>query len=89
VGSVNCHGGSHLKQKRMSAEEFVRRWQSADSLQEVLAAHGGTRSNVSMRATIMRRKGVPLKRFSKGSGVGEEIDWPALRKLAESLGKKK
>ncbi len=58
-------------------EAFVQLWQKSASPAEVAAAAGSTARQVVLRASHMRRAGVPLKRFRASS---TKLD---VKKLAE------
>jgi Mn-dependent DtxR family transcriptional regulator len=66
---------------RLSAEEFVRLWQRAESLGVVAARMGVFPSSASSRASRLRREGVLLK-YMPG-GYGETIDIEALKKIVQ------
>lgn len=69
-----------------SAEEFVRVWQTSKSVIEVAEKTGIDIRGARQRATLYRKKGVPLQRFS--GGRHPVPDWEALKALAEELGPK-
>lgn len=62
-------------------EEFVRAYQSSSSHAEVAKKLGMTTSGVASRACFYRRKGVPLRSYSRA----RKIDWEQLKELCESL----
>lgn len=68
----------------MTDEDFVKAWQNAKSLAEVSELIGSKKSVVSCRAAYMRKNGVPLKAMVHSRRAK---DWPALKKLAEELGR--
>ena len=68
--------------KLLSAEEFVRAWQGAKDLDDLVAKTKCPRSNLQVRASGYRAKGVPLKKFP----TGFSHDWAALAKLAKECG---
>ena len=70
-------------------EEFVRIWQGASSPAEVAEACQIEKQSAQSRAMMLRRLGVPLKKFSHLSGRPRRSkkDVGALKALAESLAK--
>lgn len=46
-----------------SAEEFVRIWQEASSVEEVANRLGIEEGSARARATLYRRRGIPLKKY--------------------------
>ncbi len=71
------------KPARLSAEEFVRLYQAAESYDELSATTGMLKTTLYTRAQQYRRNGVPLKRIP--SRRGPRADWAALAKLAAEL----
>jgi len=70
------------RKKAISPEQFVRYWQQATDLDEVLKKSGMTARSARARASRFRKQGVPLKKL----GVGRPAtDWASLKHLAESL----
>jgi len=70
----------------VSAEEFVRKWQTSRSAGEVAEKTGMDVRAARQRAALYRKKGVPLQRFA--GGRFEAPDWQALKALAEELAPK-
>lgn len=76
----------------LSAEDFIRMWQSCVTVDEVVAAVAKktgvktTNQNMRQRARGYRMKGVALKDMPRASG-GPHQDWKALSELAKSLKK--
>ena len=71
-----------MAKARVSAEEFVRAWQTSNSMVEVAEKTGMSIVAVSSRVAMYRRKGVPLKPYRI-----RKIDWEALASYAaEQLG---
>jgi hypothetical protein len=68
--------------KEFTPEEFVRAWQTSKIIKEVCERTGLSKIQASNRASYYRKKGIPLKKFSRG---WENLDIPALTALAESL----
>lgn len=69
--------------KRVSPKEFVKIWQTAVTLQEVMTKTGLTRTGASTRANFLRKRGVEsLKRFRVGPKVPK--DYAELETLAKS-----
>jgi hypothetical protein len=62
-------------------EDFVRTWQKADRLEDVMEKFKLGRVQASMKASILRKKGVPLKKFSRGQ-FGR-LDYTALAEVAK------
>jgi len=70
------------RKKAISPEQFVRYWQQANDLDDVLKKSGMTARSARARASRFRKQGVPLKKL----GVGRPAtDWASLKNLAESL----
>lgn len=65
------------------AREFVRIWQSANSVAEVAKQVNRTKNAVRVRAFKYRERGIPLKEFP--AVEIELIDWDELAEFAESL----
>ena len=61
----------------ITAKEFIKAWQQADSLQSVCDVLGMEPKAASERASRLRKKGVPLKLFSQ-----RNIDYDELAELA-------
>lgn len=70
----------------ITAEKFVRVWQSADSLGEVAKRLGVSSIHATARAALYRRKGIPLQKFSRHGG--RRLDVAALAALAKSIVKR-
>ncbi len=66
----------------IDAEAFVRAWQTSSSLEEVSTRLSIGEKRAAQRAVLLRRKGVPLQRFT-GSKKGLDIE--ALARLAGEL----
>ena len=49
----------------ISAEQFIKAWQGAKSIDSVCRELGITKKSASERASRLRSKGVPLQYFSK------------------------
>lgn len=73
-----------MPRELVTPEKFVRVWQEANSLDEVVEKTGLTKHQASARATHYRSKGVPLKHFKK-----PKMDWGALKKLAKEVEEEK
>ena len=67
----------------VKAEDFVKIWQSAESIEEAAEKLGYTKRAASMQASYYRKCGVLLKRFRNR----ETVDWEKLKKLVEKGGK--
>lgn len=93
-GSTNQHTKKtaiHKPQKQpkpqaniVTAEDFVRIWQTADSIHDVVKKTNQTIESVRGRAAKFRKKGVPLKSLAMGN-QGRPNDYAALAELAKSL----
>ncbi len=70
----------------VSPEAFVRAWQSSKTVDEVAQKTGLDLRAARQRASIYRKKGVPLQRFA--GGRFSKPDWAALTALAEELAPK-
>lgn len=62
-------------------EAFVKNWQKATNVAEVVAATGLTRNTVSAMSTRLRKEGVKLKMMPRR--VARPIDVSALNKIAK------
>ena len=69
-------------EKPVTAEEFIRAWQTSESVDEVAEKIKQDRQNIFSRAHFYRKNGVVLKSMKTGR---PKNDWKALRELAESL----
>lgn len=67
----------------ITAEEFVRCWQNAETLEDVCQITGLSKGTASAKAATFRKRGVNLKRF-RGGNVSTQ-KWAALSKLAKEL----
>ena len=67
----------------VSNEDFVRAWQSAETLAEAAKRARVDPRAASLRAFYMRKKGVPLKLFKPSSAP---IDIEGLAKIARKAG---
>ena len=65
----------------MTPEEFVKLWQTAQSLDEVAAKMKRTVIDATARASYFRQRGVPLKKFTGK----RKSDYSKLAALAEQL----
>jgi len=75
--------------KSITAEEFVRLWESSSSLEEVVErAKPATRMAVLVRASAYRRKKVKLKFFLKKPRK-DRINVLALNRLIKSIRKER
>lgn len=68
-----------------SAEEFIRVWQAGGSRKEIAERLGIQIRSADSMASRLRRRGVPLKKFS-GNGR-RTLDYEALAALARELEK--
>jgi hypothetical protein len=68
---------------RIDAREFVRVWQSSNTVSEVASRTRNTRNAVKVRAYRYRQMGVPLKEFPPVET--EKINWSELADLARCL----
>ena len=79
------------KRIRIDPHVFIKAWQEAKSVQEVveklkLPDTKRSRQRVYTRAHAYRKKGVDLKRFPRSSqfgGAGNALDWATLASFAE------
>lgn len=60
------------KRKIVPDAEFVEKWQSADSADEVANHFGLQRASVNARACGLREKGVRLKKFPRAPAFGRQ-----------------
>jgi hypothetical protein len=74
---------------QISPEDFVRAWQTAESMEAFTEATGIESRAGTSRAVIYRKKGIPLKKFPRGGNTGRpSLDVKALAELAVSLAPK-
>lgn len=73
--------------KRISADEFIRIWQIADSIPDVMKKTGLPKATVNARAYNYRKKGVPLKKMTGRRGAAG-YNWKDLAELARRLAPK-
>jgi DNA-binding transcriptional regulator GbsR (MarR family) len=52
----------------VDSEEFVRAWQTSESVSEVSDRLGLSKLSASVKASHLRSAGVPLKKFRTGTG---------------------
>ena len=60
------------KRNRCSAEQFVQIWQSSDTKKDAIKRTGYSKGTVERKAGILRKMGVPLKKFKAGRPLGEK-----------------
>lgn len=70
---------------KVTPEEFVKIWQSSESLSQVCQQTKQTKLNATMLASRYRRIGIKLKRFIKGRPA---LNIEGLNKIAISSLKK-
>jgi hypothetical protein len=70
------------KKNRISAEDFVKSWQSAPTLADFCSVTGMDARAASGRATSYRTRGIPLQKFQNLAGP-PKLDIKALAKLAK------
>jgi biotin operon repressor len=76
-------------------EEFVKAWQTAVSVNEVADRLGISKLGASVKASHLRKEGVPLKKFRTGIGSDPDEfiriwnDATSLEDAAEQLGVQK
>lgn len=79
-------GGRPVGSKSVTAEEFVRAWQKAESPAAVSRMTGISLQGVASRAMALRKRGVPLKKMTRGRNVTYTTQYISnLKKLAKSL----
>lgn len=66
----------------ISAEEFVRIWQTSPTFEEACKTIGGHPRHISAKADRFRKRKIPLKKFATGKA---SLDIPGLIALAQSL----
>lgn len=72
------------KPKKLDAENFVRIWQLSATPEDFVHRSGGMDfEKAGVRATQMRQKGVPLKKFPRKGRGG--LDYDKLKALAEEF----
>lgn len=72
--------GDGSKKQAFDAEEFVKVWQSSDSVKAVADAMKLDPHAASTRAMYFRKKGVPLKNMPRHRGAA--YDFEALKEIA-------
>lgn len=83
-GKVETKGTAKAARVYASPEtyaKFVKVWQGANSVQEVVEAMGVTKAKVSAWSLRLRKEGVKLKRFRSGPF---KIDVGALNEIAKT-----
>ena len=68
-----------MPKKKLSNEEFVVAWQSAETIADAAKKTHLSKAAVAHRAARMRKAGVPLKRFKE---VGARFDVEKLTEIA-------
>ena len=68
----------------VSAEAFVRAWQSSSSVAEVACKLQMKKSQVRLRACRYRKHGVRLKEYPPAL-MPASVDWEELRQVAAAL----
>lgn len=68
--------------KGVTQEAFVRAWQTSTTTKEVVLKTGLTVGSAAVRASKLRKHGVPLKELSQSR---PRVDYEALKELALSL----
>ena len=79
-----ANGEEKMSKKDISPEEFIRVWCTSESLEEVANQTGKTPKSLSVRASQYRRKGVALKKFTRGGGQPRH-DWNRLAALVDEM----
>jgi hypothetical protein len=69
------------KKEHVSVKQFIRAWQTAPSMDELLATTGMTRQAASRRAKVYREYGVPLKELPEH----KPVDWDKMAGYAKRL----
>lgn len=69
---------------RITAERFIRTWQTGESLSDVAHKLGIAESYAVTRASGLRKKGIPLKKFTVNVN---HLDIEALAQMARELEK--
>lgn len=69
----------------LTAEEFVRLWQSCKSVTEVTEKAGRTYTAVVSRANTLRKKGVNLKKMPHTGRPKQKVEVDKLNAIIESL----
>ena len=64
----------------ISDEDFVKAWQQAHSIDQVVKAFNTNKSSVQSKAMHFRKNGVPLKKMLRGRV--SKRDWEKLIQLA-------
>jgi hypothetical protein len=65
------------KRPRINATEFALAWDKAKSPEDVAAKYNTDVSRIKIKAAMMRRRGVKLKKFSR-EYPGNATDWNAI-----------
>lgn len=66
---------------KATPEDFVRAWQTSDSIKSVMEITGLSYTSVSRRVSDYRKKGINLKKMKHGRS---SIDVDALNKICQS-----
>ena len=67
-----------MSSKKIGPEEFIKVWQTSDSLADVATKTGLANNSVRSRGIYYRKKGVPLKKLAGPY----RNDWKALAEYA-------
>lgn len=68
-----------MVKKKISTDAFIAAWETAESLDDVVAATGLKRFHASVTATRLRKRGVTLKKFSERAQRAESLSDRAAR----------
>lgn len=79
-------GNRNHRARRLSAEEFIRIWQTAETVEQVAEVTGAHYTAVLGRARAYRERGVQLRELPRIGRQRRGNDWAALRALASDLG---
>jgi hypothetical protein len=84
----NTETKTKVKIKRgpqVPVKEFLKVWQSSESVQEVADTLNMKPQSVYIRALGYKKKGINLKNMSKGSVGGKKLDTDELNRFLEEL----
>jgi hypothetical protein len=76
-----------IGRRKLRAEQFVRIWQEAHSIEDVCRLANLNRNAAETRARIYRWRGVELQFFG-GRQNRSSVDWKRLREVAEQFRRK-
>lgn len=68
-----------MSRSKISARDFIKAWQTSDTIEDVISKTKMSRAAINSRAYIYKKRGVPLKKMENSGGY----DWDKLAEYAE------